>query len=128
MTSNTPLMLALFAPAEGAGGSTLAPFLLQIGLIVAIVYFMIIRPQQKQKREHEAQLRAVKKGDEVVTAGGIIGEIVHIRDTMKDGQRIATQEDRITIRTGESRIVVERGRIARVVTPPSPSQPSPPAS
>jgi preprotein translocase subunit YajC len=50
-------------------------------------------------------LSAVKKGDEVVTAGGIIGTVVH------------AEEDRLTIRSGEStRLVVERGRIARVIS------------
>jgi preprotein translocase subunit YajC len=52
----------------------------------------------------------------VVTAGGIIGEVIHIKETMKDGASTATMEDRITIRSGESRLIVERGRIARVAS------------
>jgi len=77
----------------------------------------MIRPQQKQRKAHEERLRNVKKGDEIVTAGGIVGEIVHIREAMKDGKREATMEDRITIRSGDSRLVIERSRISRVVEP-----------
>ena len=89
----------------------------QIGLYVAIFaifYLVLLRPQQQQRKKHEQSIRAVKKGDEIVTAGGIIGEIVHIK-TAADGG--ASDTDRITIRSGESRLVIERGRIARVITP-----------
>lgn len=116
----TMLALALFAPG-GEGSSTLLPFMLQIAAIFAIFYFLIIRPQQKQRRQHEEQLRAIKKGDEIVTAGGIIGEVVHIREAVKDGKREPSQEDRITIKSGDSRMVIERGRIARVIVPSSTS-------
>ena len=110
------LSLALrAAPAEG--GSALPIFLFQIAMIFAIFYFLMIRPQQKQRKAHEERLRNVKKGDEIVTAGGIVGEIVHIREAMKDGKREATMEDRITIKSGESRLVIERSRISRVVEP-----------
>ena len=85
-----------------------------IAAIFLIFYFLLIRPQQQQRKKHEQSIRAVKKGDEVVTAGGIIGEIVHIK-TGPDGT--ATDTDRVTIRSGESRLVIERGRIARVITP-----------
>jgi preprotein translocase subunit YajC len=112
---NAPLLLALFAPAGGTGGAgTMLPFLFQIAAIFAIFYFLMIRPQQKQRREHEQRLRNLKKGDEVVTAGGIVGEVVHLRETVKEGKAEKSMEDRITIKSGESRLIVERGRIARV--------------
>jgi preprotein translocase subunit YajC len=82
--------------------------------IFLIFYLVLLRPQQQQRKKHEQSIRAVKKGDEIVTAGGIIGEIVHIK-TAADGG--ASESDRITIRSGESRMVIERGRIARVITP-----------
>lgn len=111
------LSLALFAPTDGQGGSALPMFLFQIAMIFAIFYFLMIRPQQKQRKAHEERLRNIKKGDEIVTAGGIVGEVVHVRDTMKDGQRVPTMEDRITIRSGDAKLVVERARIARVADP-----------
>lgn len=117
------LSLALrAAPAEG--GSALPIFLFQIAMIFAIFYFLMIRPQQKQKRAHEERLRNIKKGDEIVTAGGIVGEVVHIREAVKDGKREPTMDDRITVRSGESRLVIERSRIARVVEKTAPEKAS----
>jgi preprotein translocase subunit YajC len=76
--------------------------------IAAIFYFVLWRPQAAQRKQHDAAIRAIKKGDEVVTAGGIVGQVVHIDGT-------AGPEDRVTIVSAGSRLIVERGRIARVV-------------
>jgi preprotein translocase subunit YajC len=97
-------------------GSALPMFMFQIAAIFAIFYFLLIRPQQKQKKAHDDRLRQLKRGEEIVTAGGIVGEIVHIKETMRDGTSVATMEDKVTIRSGESKLIVERGRIARIVT------------
>jgi preprotein translocase subunit YajC len=104
--------LVLFQP---TGSSSVVP---TIGLYVAIIgifYFVLLRPQQQQRKRHEESVRAVKKGDEIVTAGGIIGEIIYIKTAGADGA--ISEQDRITIKSGESRLVIERGKIARVVTP-----------
>lgn len=114
MTAISASVLAALQAAPGGAGSMM-PFLIEIGLIFVFFYFIVMRPQAKQKKEHEQSLRALKKGDEIVTAGGIIGEVIHIKETVKDGTPAATMEDRITIKSAESRLVVERGRIARVV-------------
>jgi preprotein translocase subunit YajC len=97
----------------GAGGS-MAPFLLQIVAIFGIFYFLIIRPQQQQKKKHEEALRNIKRGDRIVTFGGIIGEVVHVKDA-GEGAKAGGLEDEVTIKSAESRLVVERGRIARIV-------------
>ena len=120
MTSTfTGLSLLLFAPSGGGGGGmgSLAPFLFQIALIFGIFYFLLLRPQQQQRKQHEAALKALKRGDEVVTAGGVIGEVLHVKETMKDGVAAKALDDRVTIKSGESRLVVERGRIARIIAP-----------
>ena len=83
------------------------------GAIFAIFYFLLVRPQQQQRKKHEQTMRELKRGDEVVTAGGIVGEVVHIRPLAADA---VGQDDRVTIKSGESRLVVERGRITRIVT------------
>ncbi len=83
-----------------------------IAAMIAIFYFLVIRPNQQQKRKQEEALLSIKKGDEIVTTGGLVGEVVHIKTLGKDGA--ATLEDRLTVRSGEARVVVERGRIARV--------------
>jgi preprotein translocase subunit YajC len=106
-------LLALGAPGPNGGGGSLTPFLFEIVAIFAIFYFLMVRPQQKQKKQHEQRLRELRKGDEVVTAGGIVGEVIHIKQ-LKDAAESASMDDRITIKSGESRLVVERGRIARV--------------
>jgi preprotein translocase subunit YajC len=89
------------------------PLLIQMGAIFAIFYFLMIRPQQKQRRQHEERLRNLRKGDSVVTAGGLVGEVVHIKEAGGEGAK-KSMEDHVTIKSGESRVVVERGRIARV--------------
>ena len=114
-----PALLALQFPAMGGAG---ASFLFQIVAIFGIFYFLLIRPQQQQKRKHEEALRAIKRGDRIVTFGGIIGEVVHVKELAKpaaDGDAKSTSttsmEDEVTIRSAESRLVIERGRIARIV-------------
>lgn len=104
----------LLAQAPTGGGGSLMPFLVQFLLIIAIIYFIMVRPQQKQRRKHEDALRALKRGDEVVTTGGIVGEVIHIRETSKDGGANRL-DDRVTIKSAESRLVVERGRIAKIL-------------
>ena len=101
--------------AQAAGGSgSLMPFLVQFVLIIGIIYFIMVRPQQKQRRQHEEALKGLKRGDEVVTAGGIVGEVIHIRETSKEGGANRL-DDRVTIKSAESRLVVERGRIAKII-------------
>ena len=92
--------LALGAPREGASGGTV--FLIQMVAIFAIFYFLLIRPQRQAQKRHQQMLSELRKGDDVVTEGGIVGSVVHIAD------------DHITVKSGDTRIVVLRGKIARV--------------
>lgn len=104
------------------GGSTLPGIVFTYGALIAIFYFVLIRPQQKQRKAHEALIRTIKRGDEIVTAGGIVGEVLNVSSGVKDGVAVPSMSDRITIKSGESRLVIERGRITRVITvtaPPS---------
>jgi preprotein translocase subunit YajC len=102
-------LLQATAPRSSTGSIL---FVVQIALILAIFYFLMIRPQQKQRKNHESTLMQLKKGDDIVTAGGIVGKVVHIRETKKEGG--SSLSDQVTIQSAESRLVVERGRIARV--------------
>lgn len=107
---------ALLALQFGGGAGSMTPFIIQIGAIFAIFYFLLIRPQQAQKRKHEEALRNIKRGDQIVTSGGIVGEVVHVRETITDeGGKARPLEDHITIKSAESRLIVERGRIARII-------------
>jgi preprotein translocase subunit YajC len=85
------------------------------GAIFAIFYFILIRPGQKQRKAQDALIREVKKGDEIVTTGGVIGEVIHIRETATGDKSSNPMEDRITIKSAESRLLIERGKIARVI-------------
>jgi preprotein translocase subunit YajC len=70
------------AHAEGAaapaGGGI--EMLLMMGVFFAIMYFMIIRPQQKRAKEHKQMLESLSKGDEVVTGGGVLGKVAGINE------------------------------------------------
>jgi preprotein translocase subunit YajC len=100
-------VLTLFAlQAGGFGGMGL---LIQLVFIIAIFYFLLILPQRREQKRHREMLAALNRGDQVVTMGGLVGEIVHLKD------------DLVTLKTGEARVVVERARIARLMTAPTTS-------
>ena len=70
------------APAAAAGGdmqSTLMS-MLPLLLMFAVLYFVMIRPQMKKQKEHRSMIEALAKGDEVVTAGGLLGKVSKIGD------------------------------------------------
>ena len=106
----TPVYPAL-ALLQSAPGTWFAPIFMY-GAIFAIFYFVLIRPGQKQRRAQDEMMRGVKKGDEIVTNGGVIGTVIQI-PAVAEGSN--PMEDRLTIKSGESRLIVERGRIARVI-------------
>ena len=70
-------------------------------LFIVIFYFLLIRPQQKKAKEHQAMLGRLAAGDEVVTAGGILGRVVEVGESfvtveIADGVRIKIQKFQIT--------------------------------
>ncbi len=87
------------APAAGAGGgfASLIPLL----LIMVIFYFLLIRPQQKKVKQHRTLIEELKKGDSVITAGGIYGKVTDVKDDflkldIADGVRIKVKRETIT--------------------------------
>ena len=84
------LAYAMGAPSGGAGGGS-SQFLsfLPIILIFVVFYFLLIRPQQKKAKEHKALLESIKKGDSVITAGGIHGKVSSVDESIV-GLEIAT--------------------------------------
>ena len=73
------LVLAQAAPAGEAAGSLMG--ILPIVLMFVILYFLMIRPQMKRQKEHRNLLAALAKGDEVVTAGGMLGKVTKVNDS-----------------------------------------------
>jgi preprotein translocase subunit YajC len=92
-------------PGGGAGGaSQLMPTLVMFGAMFAIFYFLMIRPQQKQKQERERMLSAIKRGDKVVTTSGMFGTVTNL------------SEKTVTLRVADQvKLEFERGAIGRVV-------------
>jgi preprotein translocase subunit YajC len=81
--SERKIMFATPAFAQAAGGpgagAAFAQFL-PIILIFVIFYFLLIRPQQKKMKEHRAMVEALRRGDQVVTAGGIVGKVSKVQE------------------------------------------------
>lgn len=95
------LPVAQATSAPGPGGMT--TFLLPIALI-AVMYFLMIRPQMKRQKEHKAMLDKISKGDEVLTNGGIAGVITDIGDNF------------VTVEVADNvRIRVQKGAIGNVL-------------
>ena len=91
------------APRQGANGTFV--FFLNMTAVILIFYFLLIRPQRKEQQKQKEMISAIGKGDEVVTTGGIIGTVIR------------AEEDRLVIKTGggETKVTIERSRIARKV-------------
>jgi preprotein translocase subunit YajC len=98
----------LMAQAPAQGSRTLMVMMIYLVGFGLIFWFLILRPQRRVQQRHVDMVAALKKGDEVMTEGGIIGNVVHLA------------EDRITIKTAENtRLVVARPKIARVMGQPT---------
>jgi preprotein translocase subunit YajC len=70
-----------YAQAAGAtGGGALFANIMPLVLVFAIMYFLLIRPQQKKMKEHKALVEGLRRGDQVVTSGGILGKVVKVMD------------------------------------------------
>jgi preprotein translocase subunit YajC len=87
------------APAAAPGGQL--QFVLLMVAFVALFYFMLIRPQQKRARDHQALVSKLATGDEVVTGGGLLGRVTDVGDTfvtleVADGVRVKVQKVQVT--------------------------------
>jgi preprotein translocase subunit YajC len=74
------LITPAYAQAAGGGGAAGFAQFLPLILIFAIMYFLLIRPQQKKMKDHQAMIEAVRRGDQVITQGGVVGKVVKVRD------------------------------------------------
>lgn len=110
---------AYAASATGAAGlmgplTQFAPLI----LIFVVFYFLLIRPQQQKQKEAKAMLKALKRGDRVVTAGGIVGIVQKVRE--------GSSEVEVEIASGV-RVTVVRETISSVVKPQAANDPKPSA-
>ncbi len=87
-----------FAQTAGAAEPSIFQMFLPLILIGAVFYFLLIRPQQKKMKEHNAMLDAIRRGDRIVTGGGIVGTVARVND--KDLLVDISQDVRVTVMRG----------------------------
>ena len=80
MSSPSYLTMMQAAPAEPSGGAGFFIQMFPLLAIFVIFYLLMIRPQQRRMKEHQAAVAAIKKGDEVITGGGIRGKVTKVTD------------------------------------------------
>jgi len=95
---------------SGSSGGGLYMLVFQIAAIGAVFYFLILRPQGAARKKHAELLSGLKKNDEVMTAGGIIGRVREIKEVETNG----VKETRVTVESGTATVVIERSRIVRI--------------
>lgn len=96
-----------FAQAAPGGAGDILTGLMPILLIIPIFYFLIIRPQQKRAKEQQNMLLAIRRGDTIVTSGGLVGKVVRVKDDSAE----------LDVELGENmRVKVVRSMIAEVRT------------
>lgn len=107
-------MFATPAYAQAAGGGAaggLAGFI-PIILIFGIMYFLMIRPQQKKMKQHQQMVTALRRGDQVVTQGGLIGKVTKVKDDNEIEVELAP----------EVRVRVVKSTIAQVISKTEPAE------
>ena len=98
-------LLAMGSTGQGGPGGFVAS-ILPIAAMIAILWFLLIRPQQKEQQKHRDMVKNLKKGDEVVTVGGLYGRIMSL-DAEKVSLKISS----------DVKVDVERSKVVRVVNP-----------
>jgi preprotein translocase subunit YajC len=84
-------------------GGGLMPIVMMVA-IFAVFYFLLIRPQQKRQKELQRQIQSIKKGDEVVTAGGVKGKVIE------------TKQDAIIVESEQTKLEIMKAYVAQVIS------------
>src|SRR4051794_12041408 len=95
---------------QSGSGSGLSGLGIQMAAIGLVFYFLVLRPSAQAKKRHAGVLTKLKKSDEGMTRGGIVGRVKDIKEVDSDGSK----EVRVTVESGTSTLVVERSRIVRI--------------
>lgn len=98
-----------YAQAAGGGGAGAIAQFIPLILIFVIMYFLILRPQQKRMKEHRNMVQTLKRGDQIVTQGGLIGKVTDVKD------------DEISVEIAQGvKVRVVRSTVAQVVSKTAP--------
>jgi preprotein translocase subunit YajC len=103
---------------SSTGGLTV--LLLQMAAIGLVFYFLILRPSGQARKKHAELLANLKKGDEVMTSGGIVGRVKEIKEVEANG----VKEVRVTVESGTATVIIERSRIVRIGGSSAPGAPA----
>jgi preprotein translocase subunit YajC len=114
------LISTAFAQTSGGAAGMLGPLtqFAPLILIFVVFYFLLIRPQQRQQKEMKAMLKALKRGDRVVTGGGFLGTVQKVKEGSNEVEVEIAQNVRVT---------VLRETISSVIKPTAANDPKPPA-
>lgn len=99
---NFSAILAMGSTAKPGEQQSPVAFMVPMGLMFIIFYFVLIRPQQKKAKEQSAMLKTVKSGDKIVTTSGIIATVVTVK------------EDSVSVRSSDSKFEITKGAIAEI--------------
>jgi preprotein translocase subunit YajC len=102
---NAGLMLAMGASPAGSQQNPKGAVIGNLGFLVIMVvlfYFVLIRPQSKKQKEHAAMLKTVRKGDKIVTNGGIVAEVITVK------------EKTLSIRSADAKLEVSKAAVAEI--------------
>lgn len=97
--------------AQGVGGGDTLGFILPMALIFAVFYFLLIRPQQKKAKQHREMLGGIRRGDKVITGGGIYGTVTKV---VNDSEVVVQIAEAVKVR-------VARGTITDVLSKTEPA-------
>lgn len=86
-----------FAQAGGAGGSDIFLQLMPILLMIVIFYFLLFRPQQQRMKQHREMVANIRRGDTVVTSGGIVGKVSRVREESNEIEVEIAENTRIRV-------------------------------
>jgi preprotein translocase subunit YajC len=94
-------LLAMSQPPEGSGGMGALLSFLPLVLIMAVFWFMIIRPQKRQQQQRKSMIEALKKNDRIVTSGGIYATVLNVKEdrvvaTIAEGVKVEIAKQAIT--------------------------------
>lgn len=108
------LISPAYAQAASPGGGDFFVSLLPLVLIFAVFYFLLIRPQQRKMKDHRAMVESLKRGDQVLTSGGIFGKVTKVEDAA------------VTVEIAKDvQVQVQRSSIADLINKPKPGAAAP---
>jgi preprotein translocase subunit YajC len=106
------LISSAYAQAPAAGGDAGLMGFLPIILMFVLLYFLMIRPQMKRAKEHKAMTEALAKGDEVITAGGVLGKITGVNEAYVTVEIAPNTE--VSVQKGAVQTLLPKGTIKSV--------------